>query len=701
MSVLTSVITQPQYFHDYSDQDVRTDIPNIVSTSLSAYLDAQGSPQCLTLGATSNLNVESAMDVNVYMGTSNAYTLYTSSFENATRSDVEVLTVSALNDTTLIEAPANIQIQSASNGTIAVGSLQVTATDTTQVLSTTKNSFLFTEPVQVQGDIVVSNNILSSGSIYGQNMNLWLDRENKSYTRIGYALTINSNDNLEVIKYAKFSSNVSVIKKIAQFGTGEIASGDSSDSSYLVFNSLGDVSVASSNGSVPIMATSSSTGSNMELSGTTRLSGNITCTSNMAFSIGSQSAFVKDVYTSNLVFPSAAVIVNGYPLLSDSTTSSSQSNAASSYALSNLQGTAVSASNTAATATTIAVSASNTAAAATTIAVSASNTAAAVSNSVAWTSNNTLKLTGGTLTGSLTVNTDLNVGGNLTVSGTTTTVNTQTVLIADNLIAINSTQTGTPLSTLVSGIEVNRGAASNYLFAFEEATALFKVGTSNSLQAVMTRDDNLSTGYPYYDALLNKATTRSITIGDITNLSSSLTYSSNLAIYSSNVAIYSSNVAIYSSNVAIAASNNSFTKVSSQWVANGSNIYFSTSNSSNVGIGYSNPAYKLAVNGQIFASDDITAFSDRRVKTDLQLIPDALNKVCRLHGYTFARSDHPDPSKRFAGVVAQEIFDVLPEVVHVDPQGMMSVAYGNLAGLFIEAIKDLKTMVVQATSKTI
>ncbi|PNH00020.1 hypothetical protein TSOC_014179 [Tetrabaena socialis] len=673
MSVLTSVITQPQYFHDYSYQGVRTDVPNIVSTSLSAYMDVYGSPQSLTLGATSNLNVESAMDVNVYMGASNAYTLYTSSFENDTRSDVEVLAVSACNDTTFIEAPANIQIQSASNGTIAVGSLQVTETGTAQVLSTSKNSFLFTEPVQVQGDLLVSNNILTSGSIYGQNMNLWLDRENKSYTRIGYALTINSNDNLEVIKYAKFSSNVSVIKKIAQFGTGEIASGDSSDSSYLVFNSLGDVSVASSNGSVPIMATSSSTGSNMELSGTTRLSGNITCTSNMAFSIGSQSAFVKDVYTSNLVFPSAAVIVNGYPLLSDSTTSSSQSNAASSYALSNLQGTAVSASNTAATATTTAVS--------------ASNTAATVSNSVAWTSNNTLKLTGGTLTGSLTVNTDLNVGGNLTVSGTTTTVNTQTVLIADNLIAINSTQTGTPLSTLVSGIEVNRGAASNYLFAFEEATALFKVGTSNSLQAVMTRDDNLSTGYPYYDALLNKATTRSITIGDITNLSSSLTYSSNLA--------------IYSSNVAIAASNNSFTKVSSQWVANGSNIYFSTSNSSNVGIGYSNPAYKLAVNGQIFASDDITAFSDRRVKTDLRIIPGALDKVCQLHGYTFARSDNPDPTKRFAGVVAQEIFDVLPEVVHVDPQGLMSVAYGNLAGLFIEAIKDLKTMVVQATSKTI
>ncbi|PNH12554.1 Long tail fiber protein p37 [Tetrabaena socialis] len=641
----TSVITLPQYFHDYSDQHLRTDIPNIVSTSLSAYLDAQGSPQSLTLGATSNLNVESAMDVNVYMGTSNAYTLYTSSFDNATRSDVEVLTMSTANGTTLIAAPSNIQIQSEVNGTIAVGSLQVTENATTQVLSTTKNSFMFTEPVQVQGDVIVSNNILASGSIYGQNMNLWLDRENKSYSRIGYALTINSNDNLEVVKYAKFSSNVSVIKKIAQFGTGEITSADSSDSSYLVFNALGNVSVASSNGTLsPVMGTSSSAGSNMELKGTTLLNGNITPASNLAFSIGSQSAFLKDICASNLIFPSSDIIVNGYPLLSDSQTSSSQSNAASSYALSNL----------------------------TTLAVSASNTAT-------WTSNNTLKLTGGTLTGSLTVNTDVNIGGNLIISGTTTTVDTQTVLLADNLIMINSTQTGTPLTTLLSGIEVNRGAASNYLFAFEESSSLFKVGKSNALQAVMTRDDNLSTGYPYYDASLNKATTRSITIGDITNLSSSLTYSS---------------------NIAVAASNNSFNKISSQWVANGSNIYFSTSNTSNicVGIGYSNPAYKLAVNGQIFASDDITAFSDRRVKTDLRVIPDALNKVCQLNGYTFARSDHPDPVKRFAGVVAQEIFDVLPEVVHVDPQGLMSVAYGNLAGLFIEAIKDLKNLVVDATS---
>jgi hypothetical protein len=115
-----------------------------------------------------------------------------------------------------------------------------------------------------------------------------------------------------------------------------------------------------------------------------------------------------------------------------------------------------------------------------------------------------------------TVNTtgDLIVGGSLTVNGTTTTINTQTLLIEDNIVTLNKNQTGTPPSFLQSGIEVERGTQSNYLFVFDEATDLFKVGISNQLQAVTTRDDVMASGFTYFDATTSKLINRLFTSND-------------------------------------------------------------------------------------------------------------------------------------------------------------------------------------------
>jgi hypothetical protein len=43
-----------------------------------------------------------------------------------------------------------------------------------------------------------------------------------------------------------------------------------------------------------------------------------------------------------------------------------------------------------------------------------------------------------------------------------------------------------------------------------------------------------------------------------------------------------------------------------------------------------------------------------------------------------------------AGVLAQELQAVIPELVRIDDEGFLSVSYGNIAGLLIEAIKELK-----------
>ena len=101
--------------------------------------------------------------------------------------------------------------------------------------------------------------------------------------------------------------------------------------------------------------------------------------------------------------------------------------------------------------------------------------------------------------------------------------------------------------------------------------------------------------------------------------------------------------------------------------------------------------------GSVDVSGDITAFSDQRVKTNIEVIPNALDKVCQLRGVTFTRTDLED--KRQTGLIAQELEQVLPEAVTTSRNETLgiddfkSVNYGATVGLLIEAIKELKAEV--------
>lgn len=88
----------------------------------------------------------------------------------------------------------------------------------------------------------------------------------------------------------------------------------------------------------------------------------------------------------------------------------------------------------------------------------------------------------------------------------------------------------------------------------------------------------------------------------------------------------------------------------------------------------------------IYCSGNITAYSDERLKKSLTPIKDSLNKIKELTGYLYTKKQ--DESRQ-VGLIAQEVQKVLPEAVHKDEQGYLSLAYGNLAALFVEAIKEL------------
>ena len=69
---------------------------------------------------------------------------------------------------------------------------------------------------------------------------------------------------------------------------------------------------------------------------------------------------------------------------------------------------------------------------------------------------------------------------------------------------------------------------------------------------------------------------------------------------------------------------------------------------------------------------------------------DALSKVEQVRGVNYTRIDNDE---RGTGVIAQELEAVLPEAVREDHTGTKTVAYGNVVGLLIEAIKELSAKI--------
>ena len=94
----------------------------------------------------------------------------------------------------------------------------------------------------------------------------------------------------------------------------------------------------------------------------------------------------------------------------------------------------------------------------------------------------------------------------------------------------------------------------------------------------------------------------------------------------------------------------------------------------------------FSVTGAITANGNITAFSDERLKENVETIEGALDKVSQMRGVMYDKDGH-----RGTGVIAQEMQQVMSEVV--EEGEYLSVAYGNLVGVLIEAVKELKAEV--------
>ena len=103
--------------------------------------------------------------------------------------------------------------------------------------------------------------------------------------------------------------------------------------------------------------------------------------------------------------------------------------------------------------------------------------------------------------------------------------------------------------------------------------------------------------------------------------------------------------------------------------------------------------FSVGSNGNATASGDVTAYSDARIKTNIKPIDSSLEKVLKLTGVTYNRTDLEDKSTKI-GFIAQEIEKVVPEVVTYDSEkDKYSVSYGNVTALLVEAIKEQQTQI--------
>jgi hypothetical protein len=121
-------------------------------------------------------------------------------------------------------------------------------------------------------------------------------------------------------------------------------------------------------------------------------------------------------------------------------------------------------------------------------------------------------------------------------------------------------------------------------------------------------------------------------------------------------------------------------------------IYFSAADTMNVTTG-GTLAATFAANGNFTATGEVTAFSDARLKDNIEVIADPLTKILKLRGVTFTRTDQEDQERVHMGVIAQEVEQYFPEVVHTTSDGTKTVNYGAMAGAFIEAFKEQQSQI--------
>ena len=300
-----------------------------------------------------------------------------------------------------------------------------------------------------------------------------------------------------------------------------------------------------------------------------------------------------------------------------------------------------------------------------------------------------------TIGGNKTFDNNIIVEGNLTVNGTTTSVNSNTVNIGDNIIVLNSDETGTPSQD--GGIDIKRGTQTSARIMWDESEDYWSAGLVGAESKILT-DSNVD----YYTNADNTTHLNSLEVLSGSISTAQVTEISNL---DANEGAQLENI----DSVTISNTQWGYLGSSDQGIASGDDVTFGTVRVDDPTASTSKTTGALIVDGGagIFGAlnvgGDIVAYasSDRRLKDEIIPISNPLEKINSIGGYSFVwNTQKQDIYKgKDYGVVAQEIEEILPELVDTRENGYKAVKYDKLVSLLIEGIKELSSEVKELKEK--
>jgi len=283
--------------------------------------------------------------------------------------------------------------------------------------------------------------------------------------------------------------------------------------------------------------------------------------------------------------------------------------------------------------------------------------------------------------------TTVTIGGNLVISGTQTTVNSTTVNIADNIIQLNGT------GATNAGLVVRDATASTLVsgsFLWDTTNDKWIAGPLGSEDDVVLKTASQTLTNKTINA--SQLVDASVTNAKLTNSSLTVTAGTGMSgggsvALGSSVTLTNAGVtsAVAGTGVSVSAGTGAVTISIGQAVATNSNVQF---NALGVGTAAPNTA------GLIRATNDVIAFygSDIRLKENITPISNPIEKLKQINGYEFdwipLEGIHENEGHDI-GVVAQEIEEVLPEIVTTRDNGYKAVKYEKLVALLIESNKEL------------
>ena len=268
----------------------------------------------------------------------------------------------------------------------------------------------------------------------------------------------------------------------------------------------------------------------------------------------------------------------------------------------------------------------------------------------------------------------------LTATGTNFTISTSSITpfslaLDDGTLTLDPGQAGKKPLKLVGNYSssgdvkilefVRSGDAVAGAIEYNDATTDMEIGTvTNHAFSIKTNDTRAIT----IDNSQNATFTGNVELGDSSNISMSNTAPGQLQVQGSG---YTGAIALNATAMYI------YHNSSIRDLVLGTNETARLTIAGNSG--------NTSITGTFTAAGDVVAFSDERLKSNIETLDGS--KVYDMRGVSFTK-DNVESS----GVIAQELEKVAPELVNNDSE-YKSVAYGNITGYLIEAIKDLKAEV--------